>query len=444
MNRRGNPQRERLQTCPHSQMRPGAVSEAIFAWKFTRKVESRGPWGRMMACMTGRERFLAALECRMVDRTPIWLMRQAGRCLPEYRALKEKHSFLQMVHTPELAAEVTLQPVRRFGFDAAILFSDILVVPQAMGQGFDFADAGGIKMASTLRDAADIDRLDAGAVTERLAYTAQALKLIKSELGGRTALLGFAGSPWTLANFMLEGGSAREFTVARTLFYSDQPLFSRLMAKLTRAVATFLQMQIDAGVDAVQIFDSVGGALPPDGFNAGSGRWMKEIIDALERQVPVIVFSKGTHGNWKSLAATGAHAVGVDWSVRLADAVSSLPSTTAIQGNLDPAVLLTTPEIVTNEARRILGEMAGRHGHIFNLGHGVPPTARLENLETLVSTVRETVVLDAAGRRAALSHPLGKGESPVRHSSPFGNHATAAGGLPFPPEARDTARVPAA
>jgi uroporphyrinogen decarboxylase len=308
--------------------------------------------------------------------------------LPEYRALKEKYTFLQLVQTPELATEVTLQPIRRFGFDAAILFSDILVVAEALGQGYRFRDTGGIEMEFKITSAADIDRLDAGAVEERLQYVAEALPLIKTALNGQTALMGFAGSPWTIANFMLEGGSAKEFTKAKALFYSEPQLFSRLMEKLTEGVTRFLQLQIDAGVDVIQIFDTMGGILAADAFESASAQWMRRIISPLERQVPVTVFSKGMHGNWDALLQTGAQVLGVDWTVSLPATHCVFPDNVGIQGNLDPFLLNTTPDVVVAEANRILREMRGSTGFIFNLGHGVPPTAKLENIETLATTVQ--------------------------------------------------------
>ncbi|MEO7934036.1 MAG: uroporphyrinogen decarboxylase [Chthoniobacterales bacterium] len=338
--------------------------------------------------MSHRSRFLAACENKPVDYPPVWLMRQAGRCLPEYRALREKYSFVQMVRTPELATEVTLQPIRRFGFDAAILFSDILVVAEALGQPYHFRDGGGIEMDFALHCAADIDRLNPEGVADRLDYAAQALSLIKTAVGERHAVLGFAGSPWTLANYMLEGGSAREFSKAKNLFHTQPKIFAGLMKKITSAVIVFLQLQINAGVDAVQIFDSSGGLLGADHFEAASGSWIAEIIEAIHDQVPVILFSKGTHGAWDSLAATGADVISVDWIMRLADVRKLLPSHLAVQGNLDPSLLRTTPKIVAAETTRILNEMRGQNGHIFNLGHGVPPTAKLECIETLVETVR--------------------------------------------------------
>src|SRR6185369_6413122 len=251
--------------------------------------------------LKNRQRFLNACHCRAVDRPPVWLMRQAGRALPEYRKLKDKYSFLDLVRTPELAAEVTLQPIRRFGMDAAILFSDILVVAEALGQPYRFGEKGGIEMEYKVESATDIERLEPGAVTARLQYIARTLPLVRGELGTKTAMLGFAGAPWTLANFMMEGGSAREFTKAKSLFYSDRKLFSKLCAKLTRAVTDALQLQIDAGVDAVQIFDSLGGILADSAYQEASAQWMQQIIAELRGNVPVIVFGRGVHNNWDAL-----------------------------------------------------------------------------------------------------------------------------------------------
>ncbi|MGB7767792.1 MAG: uroporphyrinogen decarboxylase [Verrucomicrobiia bacterium] len=338
--------------------------------------------------LTGRRRFLDACHCRAVERPPVWLMRQAGRALPEYRKLKGKHSFLALVRTPELAAEVTLQPIQRFDFDAAILFSDILVVAEGLGQGYKFRDGGGIEMNFALRTMDDIRDLDVRALPERLAYIPRALQLVKSSLGEKTALIGFAGSPWTLANFMLEGGSADEFTQAKKLFYSEPEIFATLMKKLTAAVTRLLQMQILAGADAVQIFDSLGGLLSGNAFAAASANWIKQIVAALKNTVPVIVFSKGAHENWDALVGTGANVLGIDWTVRLADVRARLPEHVGVQGNLDPSLLLTKPEIVAAETGRILTEMRGARGHIFNLGHGVPPEAKLENIAALVETVK--------------------------------------------------------
>lgn len=346
------------------------------------------PGGSALSMQSSRERFLRACRCQAVDRPPVWLMRQAGRALPEYRALKEKHTFLEMVRTPDLAVEVTLQPVRRLGFDAAILFSDILVVCEALGQGYRFRETGGIEMEFILRSKAEVDRLQVEGSTERLSYATEAVRLLRQELGGHTALIGFAGSPWTLANFMIEGGGAREHVLARELFYSDRPLFEALMEKLTVAVTRFLQAQIDAGADAVQIFDSLGGLLPDSAFDEASAVWMRRIIADLGGRVPVIVFSKGANCQFDLLGGLGANILGVDWTAGLARVRDGLPAHVGVQGNLDPALLCTTPTAIARETTRLLREMKGRHGHIFNLGHGVPPSAKLDCLESLVTTVK--------------------------------------------------------
>ena len=342
------------------------------------------------ACGT-TQRMLRALHCLPVDRPPVWLMRQAGRCLPEYRALKEKYSFQQLLRNPELAAEVTLQPVRRFKFDAAILFSDILVVPEALGQGFSFRDTGGVEMDHVLRDRNDVRRLNTQGITDRLQYVASAIQGVKAELDTGTALLGFAGSPWTLANFMLEGGSARAQTKALQLFRRDRALFDSLAEELTLAIIEFLQMQIAAGVDAIQIFDSLGGLLPVEDFEEASGQWMRTIISALEGKVPVIVYSKGAR-DWKSLVQTGAQAIGIDHEIDLGEAAQKVPAGVAVQGNLAPELLAgADPRLLAAETSRLLELMRGRDGYIFNLGHGVPADAKMENLEALVSTVQNFV-----------------------------------------------------
>jgi uroporphyrinogen decarboxylase len=340
--------------------------------------------------LTCRERFLKACRCERVDRPPVWLMRQAGRALPEYRELKKKYSFLQLVQNPELATEVTLQPIRRFGFDAAILFSDILVIPEAMGQPYRFRETGGIEMEFAVRTKADVDRLSVDKVVKRLQYVDKALRLLRKELGDQRALIGFSGSPWTLATFMMEGGSAEKYTRALALFREDPKTFRALAKKLTEAITAYLKMQIAAGVDAVQIFDSHGGHLPVNDFQSASGRWIKEIISQLGGKVPVIAFSLGTHHNWNDLVDTGANVLGIDWQFPLREAQKVVPLTVGLQGNLAPALMVeATPEDVAKETARVLVEMLGRPGHIFNLGHGLLPGAKIENIEALVNTVRK-------------------------------------------------------
>ncbi|MBA3850243.1 MAG: uroporphyrinogen decarboxylase [Opitutus sp.] len=339
--------------------------------------------------MTSRERFLKAAACEPLDRPPLWVMRQAGRYLPEYRALKAKSSFLEMVRTPELAAEVTLQPLRRFALDAAIIFSDILVVPEALGQGYKFRDEGGIAMEFRLDTRAQLDRLNGQGVAGRLDYMAQSLALVKKELKGEKALLGFGGSPWTLATYMVEGGSSEDFSRIKELFFTDRAFFDTLMEKLTAAVIGFFHMQIRAGADAIQIFDSWGGIIAGQDYEAASLRWMREIIRAMPKDFPVILYAKGCPMQLTDMAFSGAKVLGVDWTVDLGVVRRLVPDNVALQGNLDPVLMNTTPEIVRREALRLLETMRGTRGHIFNLGHGIMPSAKVECMEALVDTVTQ-------------------------------------------------------
>jgi uroporphyrinogen decarboxylase len=338
--------------------------------------------------LNARERFNRAARCQAVDRAPVWLMRQAGRALPEYRKLKEKWTFVQLCQNPELAVEVTLQPIRRFGFDAAILFSDILVIPEALGQTYHFKETGGVQMDFAVTSKADIEKLSVEHVVERLNYVEQALKMLRAELGDTTALIGFTGSPWTLATFMMEGASVPKYGRALQLFREDKKTFFGLLEKLTAAVTAYLKMQIATGIDALQIFDSHGGHLASGEFQEASGQWTNQIIASLGGKVPVINFSLGTHGNWPDLIASGANVLGIDWQTDLAEARKIIPAHIAMQGNLSPAVLAdATPEIVAAKTNRVLETMRGRPGHIFNLGHGLTPGAKLENIAALVETV---------------------------------------------------------
>jgi len=337
--------------------------------------------------MNSRQRFLAACACAPLDRPPVWIMRQAGRYLPEYRELKARHSFLEMVKTPDLAAEVTLQPLRRFAFDAAIIFSDILVIPEAMGQGYHFREEGGIAMDYRLETRAQLDRLTTEGIAQKLAYVGAALGQVRTALKGETALLGFGGSPWTLATYMLEGGSADEFERSKTVFYSDPAFFNALLEKITAALIDYFRMQISAGVDAIQIFDSWGGIIAGQDYEAASLRWVREIIAALPKDFPVILYAKGANTQLTDQAFSGASVLGVDWTIDLSLARKLVPGNIALQGNLDPVLLNTTPDIVRHETARLLESMRGAHGHIFNLGHGILPQAKLECVQALVDTV---------------------------------------------------------
>ena len=338
--------------------------------------------------MTSRERFLAACACTPLDRPPLWIMRQAGRYLPEYRALKAQSSFLEMVRTPDLAAEVTLQPLRRFALDAAILFSDILVIPEALGQGYHFREEGGIGMEYRLDTRAQIDALaPAEAVLEKLNYVALTLEKLRTGLAGQKALLGCGGSPWTLATYMVEGGSSDDFNRIKVLFYTDRPAFDALLEKLTTALVVYFQMQIRAGADAIQIFDSWGGIIAGADYEAASLKWIRRIIAALPKDFPVILYAKGTAPHVTDQAFSGARVLSVDWTSDLSIVRRTLPANVAVQGNLDPVLLNTTPEIVRRESGRLLESMRGSAGHIFNLGHGIMPSAKIECVQALVDTV---------------------------------------------------------
>jgi len=337
--------------------------------------------------MTPRERFLAAAKCQPVDRPPIWLMRQAGRYLPEYRALKAEHDFVTMVRTPELATEVTLQPLKRFPLDAAIIFSDILVIPEALGQGYHFRDQGGIGMDYLLDSTEKILALDNKAVTEKLRYVADALSLTRSKMGEDHALLGFCGSPWTLACYMVEGGSAKDFVGIKKLAWDHPEQFELLMQKLTDAIVDYLHMQIDAGADALQIFDSWGSICPSIHYDSWSLRWIRHIISELKGRVPVIVYAKGMGHKAASLLNTGASILSLDWTINMRRARQTLGNGVCIQGNLDPVVLTTTPEITVREARRVLDDVGRGSGFIFNLGHGMIPSAKIECVEALMELV---------------------------------------------------------
>ena len=338
--------------------------------------------------MNHRQRFLAAANCQTVDRTPVWLMRQAGRSLPEYRALKEKYSFLELAQNPELAVEVTLQPIRRFDYDAAILFSDILVIPEAMGQPYSFREQGGIQMEFAVQNKADIDKLSTDSVVERLDYVRQTLQILRKELSDKRALLGFAGSPWTLATYMVEGGSSRDYQLVLDLFHNHRSDFDHLMEKVTKSLIAYFKMQIAAGVDAVQLFDSWGGILKGQDYVEGSLKWMSQIIEAIRDEIPVILFAKGCADEMSGLCQTGAQIIGLDWTVDIGAMGTAIPANLAIQGNLDPMILNGSPETTRVETQKILDAMKGRPGHIFNLGHGIDKDAKLDCVQALLETIR--------------------------------------------------------
>jgi len=337
--------------------------------------------------MTGRQRFLDACRSRPVDRPPVWMMRQAGRYLPEYRALKERHTFLEMVRSPDLAAEVTLQPIRRFAFDAAIIFSDILVVPGALGQPFSFGEGRGVRMEFPVRTASDLARLSTDGAAGRLDYVAAALRRTRELLPADRALLGFGGSPWTLAAYMIEGGSSADGSVVRDMAARRDPVLYRLLEMLTGVLIDYFRAQIAAGAEAIQIFDSW--AAWCEDYEEWSLRWVREVVAGTGHAVPLIFFARGRNREAAALASTGAEVLSLDWETPLSEVRRSLGRDLALQGNLDPAVLEGEPEAAAAAARRVLADMAPYHGHIFNLGHGIRPAARPECVAAVVEAVQE-------------------------------------------------------
>ncbi|HEY5633442.1 MAG TPA: uroporphyrinogen decarboxylase [Burkholderiaceae bacterium] len=335
--------------------------------------------------------FLRALRREPTDYTPIWLMRQAGRYLPEYNATRKRAgSFLALCKSPQLACEVTLQPLERYDLDAAILFSDILTIPDAMGLGLYFAEGEGPKFERPVRNEADVARLAAPDPGDELRYVTDAVATIRAALDGRVPLIGFSGSPWTLACYMVEGGGSDDFRRVKTMLYQRPDLMHRILEVNASAVAAYLRAQVAAGAQAVMIFDSWGGALSDRAFREFSLAYVERVLRELGASVPTIVFTKGG-GLWlEAIAASGCSAVGVDWTVDLGQARARVGERCAIQGNLDPMALMASPERVQAEAIAVLesfGAPANGFGHVFNLGHGISQHTPPESVSALVETV---------------------------------------------------------
>ncbi len=341
------------------------------------------------------DRLLRALAREPVDRTPVWFMRQAGRYLPEYRATRAKAgSFLGLATTPELACEVTLQPLSRFPLDAAILFSDILMIPKAMGVGLAFEEGEGPRIERPVRSAADIAALPVPEVGQELRFVMDAVALIRRELAGRAPLIGFAGSPWTVATYMIEGGSSRDFAQAKALLYGDPKALHVLLAKLARATTDYLNAQIAAGAQAVMIFDTWGGILATPAYYEFSLAYMEQVVGDLVREhegrrVPVILFTKGGGAWLERLGASGADALGIDWMTELSIARRDTFGRVALQGNLDPGALFASPAAIRAEVARVLESYGRGPGHVFNLGHGIQPGVNPEHVAAMVAAVHE-------------------------------------------------------
>lgn len=341
------------------------------------------------------DRLLRALRREPVDCTPVWLMRQAGRYLPEYRAARARAGhFMALCQTPELACEVTLQPLERFPLDAAILFSDILTIPDAMGLGLSFSEGEGPQFARPLRSAADIARIGVPDPEVELRYVMDAVRLIRRELAGRVPLIGFAGSPWTLATYMVEGGSSKDYAIIKGLLYNQPDALHRLLAVTAQAVTAYLNAQTAAGAQALMVFDTWGGILAPRAYREFSLAYMARIVAGLTRTaegqpVPVILFTKGGGAWLEDIAATGCDAVGVDWTVDLGDARRRVGDRVALQGNLDPAALYAAPDRIRQQVAQVLADFGPGSGHVFNLGHGIQPGVEPDAIRALVEAVHE-------------------------------------------------------
>lgn len=341
------------------------------------------------------DRFLRALMREPVDVTPVWMMRQAGRYLPEYRASRERAgNFMGLCGNPEAACEVTLQPLERYPLDAAILFSDILTIPDAMGLGLYFETGEGPKFKKTVRTEADVSSLKVIDPKSDLPYVIDAVSLIRRELNGRVPLIGFSGSPWTLATYMIEGGSSRDFRRAKQMLYNSPEVMHQLLDTLAQSVTVYLNAQIEAGAQAVQIFDTWGGALSHQAYDEFSLKYMRQIVSGLIREregrkVPVILFTKGG-GQWlEAMAATGADALGLDWTTDIGAARQRVGDTVALQGNMDPTILYASPERIREEVGRILGSYGSGSGHVFNLGHGITPEVDPEHAGAFIRAVHD-------------------------------------------------------
>ncbi len=341
------------------------------------------------------DRLLRALLRQPVDCTPVWMMRQAGRYLPEYRATRERAgSFMGLCTNPELACEVTLQPLRRFPLDAAILFSDILTIPHAMGLGLYFSPGEGPRFERPVQDAAAIEALGVPDPETDLRYVMDAVRLIRRELDGQVPLIGFSGSPWTLATYMVEGGASKEYAKVKGLLFDQPRLMHRLLDTLAQAVTDYLNAQIRAGAQAVMVFDTWGGVLTTRDYRDFSLRAMTRIVEGLIREhegrrVPVILFTKGGGGWLEMMAGSGCDALGVDWTLELAEARRRVGGRVALQGNMDPCVLYASPERIRAEVQAVLESYGPGPGHVFNLGHGIHPHVDPERVAVFIDAVHE-------------------------------------------------------
>ena len=330
---------------------------------------------------------LRTLRGERTERTPVWMMRQAGRYLPDYLKLKEKYSFFERCQNPDLASEITIQPVEQVGVDAAIIFSDILVVPQAMGMEVQMVESKGPLLPDPIKQYADLDKLVVPDVNERLGYVFDALKLTKQRLAGRVPLIGFAGAPWTLLCYMVQGKGSKTFDEAKAFCYTQPETAHRLLQLITDTTIAYLQGQAAAGADVVQVFDSWGGLLGPEDFENLSMKYIRQIVAALKDKALTIIFAKGAWHSLDSMAATGAHGLGIDWCIRPQMARQLAGPRVALQGNFDPAKLLSPIPVIRKEVKAMLDAFSG-YPHVANLGHGILPNVPVDHARAFVETVK--------------------------------------------------------
>ena len=337
--------------------------------------------------------FLRACKREHTERTPVWIMRQAGRYLPEYRKIRAKTDFLTLCKTPELASEVTIQPVDIIGVDAAILFSDILVVPEAMGMKLELIEEKGPKFLEPIRNIIQIDKLIKPDINDKLSFVLKAIKLTKERLNNRVPLIGFSGSPWTLATYMVEGGGSKNYKFIKSLIYSEPAAADKLLLKLAEVVTDYLNAKIVAGCDAIQIFDTWGGILTPEDFRKFSLKYIKRVIENLNaKDVPIIFFAKGANHSLSEISESGCNVVGIDWTCDIGDVRKLIGHKVALQGNMEPLILHAPRERIKDEVKSILGKYGMGSGHIFNLGHGILPDAPVDNVKYFIETVKELSV----------------------------------------------------
>lgn len=337
--------------------------------------------------------FIKACKREPIERTPIWVMRQAGRYLPEYRAVRDKYDFITMCKTPELAAEVTIQPIDLIGVDAAIIFSDILVIPEAMGMKLEMIESKGPKLYNPIRNVDHVNSLKSVDPYRELKYVLDAVSLTKKQLNGRVPLIGFAGAPWTLMTYMVEGGGSKNFSEIKKFIYNQPDTAHKLLDLLADIVANYLSAKIESGANAIQIFDTWGGILSPDDFAQFSLQYITKVISKIKRSSePVIVFAKGVHYKLDDLASCGADVIGLDWTMNLKNVRNMIGNNVALQGNLDPTILYSPKEKILNEALKVLESFGKGNGHIFNLGHGILPDVNPDHLKYLVEVVKKESV----------------------------------------------------